>query len=195
MPADRIARLALHCSPAIREHGIALLEESAELAKKIRWRWWRAGTLGVLAETALVDKEVTHARVLLRESIDLALQVLRSRGDSRGYLGSTHSPSQPEGDAEPAGWIWGAVEAASAFIPGGPWPRRRRAPPPQDRASGRRGVQRGARASAGRCVGRSRDRGRVGIETCASGRWSEAKTCLGVPAATEVKCRGQQQSG
>ena len=119
-PIALLGSLALQSGD--REHGIALLEESAELAKKIRWRWWRAGTLGVLAETALVDEEVTHARVLLRESIDLALQV-HDRVGLSWYLGLYALALSVEGDAEPAGRIWGAVEAASAFIPGGPWPR------------------------------------------------------------------------
>ena len=76
----------------------------------------------MLAETALVDEEVTHARVLLRESIDLALQV-HDRVGLSWYLGLYALALSVEGDAEPAGRIWGAVEAASAFIPGGPWPR------------------------------------------------------------------------
>ena len=119
-PIALLGSLALQSGD--REHGIALLEESGELAKKIRWRWWRAGTLGVLAEAALVDEQVTHARTLLRESIDLALQV-HDRVGLSWYLGLYALALAVEGDTEPAGRIWGAVEAASAFIPGGPWPR------------------------------------------------------------------------
>jgi len=105
-----------------RADGVALLEESAELAKKISWRWWRAGTLSALAEVAIAERRGADARTLLHESLDLALQV----GDRVGlswYLSQFALTLAQEGRTEAAGRVWGAVEAAAVFIPGGPWPR------------------------------------------------------------------------
>jgi hypothetical protein len=101
---------------------VALLEESAELAKKISWRWWRAGTLSALAEVAIAEDRIGDARDLLHEAVDLALQV----GDRVGlswYLSQFALPLLHQSRSEEAGRIWGAVETAAAFIPGGPWPR------------------------------------------------------------------------
>jgi predicted ATPase len=105
-----------------RRQGVALLEESAELAKKISWRWWRAGTLSALAEVAIAEDRIGDARDLLHEAVDLALQV----GDRVGlswYLSQFALPLLHQSRSEEAGRIWGAVETAAAFIPGGPWPR------------------------------------------------------------------------
>jgi predicted ATPase len=105
-----------------RSRGVALLEESAELAGKIGWRWWRAGTLSALAEVAIADDRVGDAQGLLHEAVDLALQL----GDRVGlswYLSQFALALLHESRPEDAGRIWGAVETAAAFIPGGPWPR------------------------------------------------------------------------
>jgi tetratricopeptide (TPR) repeat protein len=119
-PLASLGSLALQSGD--RERGIALLEESADLAEKIRWRWWRAGTLGALAEVALGDEHSAEAKLLLRESIDLALQV-HDRVGLSWYLGLYALALVLEGEASAAGRVWGAVEAGSAYIPGGPWPR------------------------------------------------------------------------
>ena len=119
-PIALLGSLALQAGE--RERGTALLEESAELARKIRWRWWRAGTLAALAEAALVDEHVAEAKTMLCESIDLGLQV-HDRVGLSWYLGLYALALAVEGATEAAGRSWGAVEAASAFIPGGPWPR------------------------------------------------------------------------
>ncbi len=105
-----------------RRRGLALLEESAELAGKIGWRWWRAGTLSALADVAIADGRIGDAQGLLHEAVDLALQF----GDRVGlswYLSQFALALAHESRSEDAGRIWGAVEAAAAFIPGGPWPR------------------------------------------------------------------------
>jgi predicted ATPase len=105
-----------------RRRGLALLEESAELAGKIGWRWWRAGTLSALAEVAIADERIGDARGLLHEAVDLALQL----GDRVGlswYLSQFALALLHESRSEDAGRIWGAVETAAAFVPGGPWPR------------------------------------------------------------------------
>jgi predicted ATPase len=105
-----------------RRRGLELLEESAELAGKIGWRWWRAGTLSALAEVAIADERIGDARGLLHEAVDLALQL----GDRVGlswYLSQFALALLYESRSKDAGRIWGAVEAAAAFIPGGPWPR------------------------------------------------------------------------
>jgi predicted ATPase len=102
--------------------GLALLEESAELARKIGWRWWRAGTLSALAEVAIADGRLGDAKGLVHEAVDLALQL----GDRVGlswYLSQFALALVHESRSEDAGRIWGAVETAAAFIPGGPWPR------------------------------------------------------------------------
>jgi predicted ATPase/class 3 adenylate cyclase len=119
-PIALLGSLALQSGD--REHGVALLEESAELARKIRFRWWLSGTLGALAEAALVDKRVADAKPLLHESVDLALQD-HDRVGLSWYLGLYALVLAEEGDTELGGRIWGAVEAANAFIPGGPWLR------------------------------------------------------------------------
>jgi hypothetical protein len=105
-----------------RPLGLALLEESAELAGRIGWRWWRAGTLSALADVALADGRAGDARKLLYESVDLGLQV----GDRIGlswYLSQFALSLGLEARTAEAGRIWGAVEASNAFVPGGPWPR------------------------------------------------------------------------
>jgi hypothetical protein len=99
-----------------------LLEESADLAGKIGWRWWRAGTLSALAEVALADDRISDARGLLHEAVDLASQF----GDRIGlswYLSQLALTLLRESRSAEAGRIWGAAEAAAAFVPGGPWPR------------------------------------------------------------------------
>jgi predicted ATPase len=105
-----------------RERGQALLEESAKLAGKIRWRWWRAGTLSALAEVAIADDRIADAQGLLHEAVDLALQF----GDRVGlswYLSQYALTLLHDSRTEDAGRVWGTVEAAAAFVPGGPWPR------------------------------------------------------------------------
>jgi predicted ATPase/class 3 adenylate cyclase len=119
-PLSLLGALALHAGD--RARGVALLEESAELATKIGWRWWRAGTLSALADIAIADGRTAEARRLLNVSLDLALQL----GDRVGlawYLSQISLALAREGRLEEAGKLWGAVEAAAAFIPGGPWPR------------------------------------------------------------------------
>jgi predicted ATPase/class 3 adenylate cyclase len=105
-----------------RAGGVALLEESAELAKQVPWRWWRAGTLSAIADVAIAEGRAAEALPLLREALDLALQL----GDRVGvswYLSQFSLTLAREGRTEEAGRVWGAVEEAAAFIPGGPWPR------------------------------------------------------------------------
>ncbi len=105
-----------------RATGIALLEESAELAGRVPWRWWRAGTLSALADVALAERRSADAQALLRESLSLAC-ALGDRVGLSWYLGQFALSLAQGGRSEEAGRVWGAVEAAAAFIPGGPWPR------------------------------------------------------------------------
>ena len=105
-----------------RARGVALLEESAELARRVPWRWWRAGTLTALADVAIAEGRGADARALLRDALDLALQL----GDRVGlswYLSQFALTLAREGRSVEAGRVWGAVEKAATFIPGGPWPR------------------------------------------------------------------------
>jgi hypothetical protein len=70
----------------------------------------------------LADVHVDDADSLIREAVTLALQM----GDRVGlswYLAQLAVLRAREGRLEEAGRIWGAVEAAACFIPGGPWPR------------------------------------------------------------------------
>jgi predicted ATPase len=119
-PLALLGALALQSGD--RRRGRALLEESAELAGKIGWRWWRAGTLSALAEVAIADDRIGDAKGLLHEAVDLALQF----GDRVGlswYLSQFALALMCEARSEDAGRIWGAVETAASFVPGGPWPR------------------------------------------------------------------------
>jgi hypothetical protein len=114
-PLALLGSLALQEGDTLR--GVALLQESAELAGTIGWRWWRAGTL-----SALADVQADDADSLISEAVTLAMQL----GDRVGlswYLSQLALLRAREGRLEEAGRIWGAVEAAAAFIPGGPWPR------------------------------------------------------------------------
>jgi hypothetical protein len=119
-PLSLLGALALRAGD--RNGGVALLEESAALAAKIRWRWWRAGTVSALADVALAEGRPADARQLLRESVVLALEIRDTVGVS-WYLGQWAVSLILDGRPSEAGRIWGAVEAANAFVPGGPWPR------------------------------------------------------------------------
>jgi predicted ATPase len=119
-PLSLLGSLALQTGD--RDTGVALLEESAELAKKIGWRWWRAGTLGALADVAIAEGRDDEACVLLGEAIALARQHFDPVGLS-WYLSQFALTLAREGRCEEAGRLWGAVQAAAAFVPGGPWPR------------------------------------------------------------------------
>jgi hypothetical protein len=115
-----LGTLALHTGD--RAAGVAMLEESAELAEKICWRWWRAGTLGELADVAIAEGRRADARTVAGEALDLELQV----GDRPGLSWSLSQFAlmfAQVGHIEEAGRLWGAIEAGAAFIPGGPWPR------------------------------------------------------------------------
>jgi tetratricopeptide (TPR) repeat protein len=105
-----------------RERGLALLEESVALATKIGWRWWRAGTVSALADVALADERTEDAKKLLREAVALALEI-QDRVGLSWYLSQYAVALACEGQKAVAGRIWGAVESANVFIPGGPWPR------------------------------------------------------------------------
>ncbi|MDQ6879006.1 MAG: hypothetical protein M3082_15230 [Candidatus Dormibacteraeota bacterium] len=119
-PLSLLAAIALQAGD--RPRGVALLEESAALAARVPWRWWRAGTVSALADVALADGRVSEARTLLHEAVQLGSQ-LRDRVGLSWYLSQFALALAFEGRTAQAGLIWGAVEAAAAFIPGGPWPR------------------------------------------------------------------------
>ncbi|MFL6039615.1 MAG: ATP-binding protein [Gaiellaceae bacterium] len=119
-PLALLGTLALHTGD--RDGGVALLEESAQLARKIGWRWWLAGTLSELAGVALADGRHSDARALLQEALGLGLRV-HDRVGLSWYLSQFALVLAREGATEEAGKLWGAVEAAAVFIPGGPWPR------------------------------------------------------------------------
>jgi predicted ATPase len=105
-----------------RDAGVALLEESAGLAEKIGWRWWRAGTVSELADVALAGRRDEEARPLLQEALRLGLE-LQDRVGLSWYLSQLAVVLARGGQMNEAGEVWGAVEASAVFIPGGPWPR------------------------------------------------------------------------
>ena len=119
-PLALLGTLALHTGD--RDAGVVLLEESAQLARKVGWRWWLAGTLSELADVALADGRDSDARALLQEALGLGLQV-HDRVGLSWYLSQFALVLAREGETAEAGKLWGAVETAAAFIPGGPWPR------------------------------------------------------------------------
>jgi predicted ATPase len=119
-PLALLGALALQGGDATR--GTALLEESAELADRVGWRWWRAGTLSALADVALAEGRLRDADALVHEALALARQL----GDRVGlswYLSQLALLLVRQGKQAEAGRVWGAVETAAVFIPGGPWPR------------------------------------------------------------------------
>jgi predicted ATPase len=119
-PLALLGALALQVGDA--ERGVALLGESAERAGRVGWRWWRAGTLSMLADVALSEGRAADAEKLLQEALTLASKL----GDRVGlswYLSQYALLLARAGKCEEAGRLWGAVEAANAFVPGGPWPR------------------------------------------------------------------------
>jgi ATP/maltotriose-dependent transcriptional regulator MalT len=119
-PLALLGALALQAGDLDR--GVALLQESAELAGRVGWRWWQAGTLSALADVAIVAGRTDDAEALVRQALALALQL----GDRVGlswYLSQLALLLAHRGKCEEAGRIWGSVDAANAFIPGGPWPR------------------------------------------------------------------------
>jgi hypothetical protein len=91
-----------------RERGRALLEESAELAGKIGWRWWRAGTLSALAEVAIADDRIADARGLLHEAVGLAPHSVIASGsrgtsaNSRSRSSATRGRRRPVGSGAPS---------------------------------------------------------------------------------------------
>jgi predicted ATPase/class 3 adenylate cyclase len=105
-----------------RDEGVALLEDSAERAGNVGWRWWQAGTLSALADVALEEERDADAEPLVREALALALE-LGDRVGTAWYLSQLALVLARAGECERAGRIWGSVEAANAFVPGGPWPR------------------------------------------------------------------------
>jgi predicted ATPase len=119
-PLSLLGSLALAAGDV--ERGSALLRESAALATRVRWRWWRAGTQSALADVALAQGRSGEAKKLIAESLGLALD-LNDRVGLVWYLAQLAHALAIEGDMPEAGRIWGAVEAAPAFVPGGPWPR------------------------------------------------------------------------
>ena len=119
-PLSLLAAIALQTGD--RARGVALLEESAELAARVPWRWWRAGTVSALADVALAEGRAAEAQRLVREAIDVALQISDRVGLS-WYLSQFALALALEGRTAEAGRVWGAVEKAAAFVPGGPWLR------------------------------------------------------------------------
>jgi hypothetical protein len=78
--------------------------------------------VSALAEVAIAEERIGDALGLLHEAVGLALQL----GDRVGlswYLSQFALVLLHESRPEEAGRVWGAVESAAAFIPGGPWPR------------------------------------------------------------------------
>jgi len=74
------------------------------------------------SDVAIAEGRAADARRLLREALDLALQL----GDRVGvswYLSQFALTLAREGRTVEAGRVWGAVEESAAFMPGGPWPR------------------------------------------------------------------------
>ena len=119
-PLALLGALALQTGD--RDQGVALLEESAERAGNVGWRWWRAGTLSTLGEVAIAEGRDVDAEAFVREALSLALE-LGDRVGPAWYLSQLALVLARRGQCEKAGRIWGSVEAANAFIPGGPWPR------------------------------------------------------------------------
>ena len=94
------------------EEGVRLGYESAAVAESIGFTWWRGVTLGEVGEQLLAVGDVDRAA----EAMQTALAVLAEVDDRVNLpiiLAAVAALAARQGDADRAGWLWGAVENAA----------------------------------------------------------------------------------
>jgi predicted ATPase len=107
-----------------REVGVELMEQSAALAGQVGFRWWRSRMLRKLVDCRLELGETAAAGESARESLTL-LQESGDRQMMAFTLARIARVAAESGDAEDAGFYWGAIEAEEADSPMRAWAKER----------------------------------------------------------------------
>ncbi len=103
---------------------LALVRESATLAREAGSPWWESGALAELAWLLLDDEQVEEGETRARESLAIARQ-LRDRAGRVFGVGLLARVAIERGQGERAGHLWGAIEDDDAGAPLGGWRRHR----------------------------------------------------------------------
>ena len=104
------------------EGGTELIRRSAAMAADLKWDWWRAGCLMLLAFLALDRGDIDEAE---RDAPE-ALRLVRQDESPQGVLSPLTALARvalARGEPGRAGLLWGAVEAESQRAPSRAWER------------------------------------------------------------------------
>jgi predicted ATPase len=130
-----------------RDAGVELMERSAALAGEVGFQWWRSRMLRKLVDchlelgdTAAADESARESLALLQETGDRQMMVFT--------LARIARVAAESGDAQGAGFYWGAIEAEEADSPMRAWAKER------ERLGARVLAREGAEFERGRVVGR-----------------------------------------
>ena len=104
--------------------GTDLIRKSAAMAGDLRWDWWRASCLGLLAYLALDRGDLDEAEQDGHEALRL-LRPTESPADTFMSLTALARAALARGQRRHAGLLWGAVEAERDRGPYQAWERRR----------------------------------------------------------------------
>jgi predicted ATPase len=107
-----------------REAGLELMEQSADLAGKTGFAWWRAGMLGKLSDCQLEQERLDQAEACAGEALALSRDLGDRLRTVRGLARLARIAAE-RGEPERAGRLWGAVEAEEARGPIGAWENER----------------------------------------------------------------------
>ncbi len=104
--------------------GTDLIRKSAAMASDLRWDWWRASCLGLLAYLALDRGDLDEAEQDGHEALRL-LRPNESPADTFMSLTALARAALARGERRRAGLLWGAVEAERERGQYAAWERRR----------------------------------------------------------------------
>jgi predicted ATPase/class 3 adenylate cyclase len=94
------------------EEGVRLGREGAAVAESIGFTWWRGVTLGEVGERLLAAGEIDRAEEHLRDALEVLADV-DDRVNLPIMLAALAALAARQGEAERAGRLWGALEAAA----------------------------------------------------------------------------------